>query len=192
MQSVNFENCYKEVVSQYGANPIREYIAEELLGMEFETLRQVVGHLHSAACAHGSWGGVIYNRDINEKLNCNEWRDAIEEALSDYEDCTGEQYSFNEFSQALWFAIEFEAQRFAMYLDDAHLASVVTLAVDTCDPNPERIAFLDRWDAEQFVAGEISRRVDFIVQHTQQALSGQEIEQLYELEAQLITIEEAY
>lgn len=191
MQLVNFENCYKEVVSQYGANPIREYIAEELSGMEFETLRQVVDQLHSAACAHGSWSGVIYNRDIEEKLNNPRWRKAIEEALEDYADCTGEQYCFNEFSQALWFAIEYEAQRFAMYLEDAHAARIVTCAIDSLDPNPEKIAFLSYQEAEEFVAEEIARRVEHIVQHSQYAISEDELEALYEIEYQLFRIEEA-
>jgi hypothetical protein len=192
MQNVDFSPCYSEVCYEYGRNPIRDYIEQELNDMQFSTLRQVVDHLQSAACAHGSWSGVIYNRDIEEKLNCPRWRLAIEEALAEYEDVTGEQYCFNEFSQALWFAIEFEAQRFAMYFEHAELARVVTLAVDSCDPNPERIAFLDCQEADDFAAEEITRRVDFIVQHSPEALSEEEVEQLHELEAQLVTVEEAY
>lgn len=189
MKYTNFDNCYDEVVEQYGKNAIREYIAQELKDMEFETLRQVTDQLYSAACAHGSWSGVIYNRDIDEKISDKAWRDAIEEALDDYQDNFGEPFAFQNFSQALWFAIEFEAQRFAMYLEHADNACTVVCAIDNLDPNPERIAFLNTSAAEDFLSDEVERRVDYIVQHATEVVTEEEWNSFYEIEASLVRLE---
>ena len=189
MKYTNFDNCYNEVVEQYGKNAIREYIAQELKEMEFETLRQVTDQLYSAACAHGSWSGVIYNRDIDEKISDKAWRDAIEEALDDYQDNFGEPFAFQNFSQALWFAIEFEAQRFAMYLEHADNACTVVCAIDSLDPNPERIAFLNTSAAEDFLSDEVERRVDYIAQHATEVVTEEEWNSFYEIEASLVRLE---
>lgn len=189
MQNVDFEKCYAEVLAQFSENAIRTYIVEELRDMQFESPKQIARQLETASCAYGSYSGVIYNSDIDEKLSRKEWRDAISEALEDFADCTGEEFSFTDFTQALWFAIEWEARRLAMWFEDLELCAIVTLAVDTCDPNPELIAFPTTWEAEEFAAEEIARRVQFQVEHAQYSVSEAEIDAMREAEAQLVMIE---
>lgn len=192
MQHTNFDNVYKSVMYNMNGNSIHEYITQELSGMYFDTLDQVIQHLQSAACAHGSWSGVIYNRDIEEKLDQRSWRLAIEVSLADYADNMGESYTFNEFSQALWFAIEWEAHNIARYLESVGQVHVVISAIDALDPNPERIAFADYMDAEEFVTDEIARRVNYIVEHSQHEISDEEFQHLQEIEAQLVRLEEDF
>lgn len=189
MENVNFDKCYSDVLAQFSENAIRAYIVEELREMQFETPKQVAYHLDTAVCAHGSFNGVIYNGDIEDKLSDPAWRAAITEALEDFADCTGEEFSFTDFTQALWFAIEWEARRLAMWFEDLEVCAVVTLAVDSCDPNPERIAFPTIWEAEEFAAEAIQARVQYEVDHSQYSISEEELGAMQEAEAQLVTIQ---
>lgn len=189
MENVNFDKCYLDALAQFGENAIRAYIVEELREMQFETPKQIARQLETAACAHGSFSGVIYNSDIEDKLSAPAWRAAITEALEDFADCTGEEFSFTDFTQALWFAIEWEARRLAMWFEDLEVCAVVTLAVDSCDPNPERIAFPTIWEAEEFAAEAIQARVQYEADHSQYSISEAELAAMQEAEAQLVTIQ---
>ena len=42
--------------------------------------------LQTAECVNGSWGGLIYTRDVLAKLADDDWQDAIDEALAEITD----------------------------------------------------------------------------------------------------------
>ena len=76
--------------------PIEEMLWEELdQPHAWESVGQIAAQLESASCAAGSWSEMIYTRDILDKLSDPKWVDAIDEAIAQYEDATGEQPTFS-------------------------------------------------------------------------------------------------
>lgn len=87
------------------------------------------------------------------------------------------------------FAVDWVAHRLASRLRSFGTVAVVTVAVDSLDPFPERIAFASEWEAQDWVADEVQRRIDYRVQHSAYAVSDEELSQWEEEEMQLIWIE---
>ena len=66
----------------------------------------------------------------------------------------------------------------------------VTYAIDYCDPNPTVDLFDTVSEAREWVADEVERRVEHIVQHSQLPISDDELNEIYETEYSLVHIEE--
>ena len=190
MKNIDFSRLFAEYKSELCSDAVADYLISELEGLYFDSLSSLTRNLYTAHCAAGSYSGVIYNRDIDDKIAQVEWRDAIESAREEYEDCTGEEYSFKSFGEALWFAIEWRAHQLAMYTENMDNARLVTIAVDSCDPSPDFIAFTTVWEAEEFLSETIQARIDYIVQHSPYPISERELEEISEQESQLVTMEQ--
>jgi hypothetical protein len=104
---------------------IESYIWEEILGCQWESIGQIAQQLEMASCSHGSWSGMIYTRDILDKLSDPQWVEDIESAFADYGDNTGEAFDFDavggfSLSSTVTFAVDWVAQQLARklrYLD---------------------------------------------------------------------------
>ena len=66
----------------------------------------------------------------------------------------------------------------------------VTYAIDYLDPNPTVDIFDTVSEARDWVADEVERRVDHIVQHSALPISEDELNEVYETEYSLVRIEE--
>jgi len=189
MKTLNLEHIFADVFQVGKPNAIQQYLMDELgYPTEFDSVRNLVRHLEQASCRSGSWGGLIYTSDIESKLSDSEWRDAIDQALEDYRDATGESYT-PEAPNALEDLVTFAVDHFAgdlaqqlrnrMEYDGVY---VVTIAQDSLDPNPDYIAFFGECDALEHAQAEVDSRLQ---------LTGPE-EDLEALEAnewQLIRVE---
>lgn len=174
---------------------IETHIWDDILSSKWSEISQIVNQLEMASCSAGSWSDMIYTRDILDKLADSQWVSDIDEAIAEYVDATGETPTFDpygsgfELSHTVTFAVDWVAQRLASRLRSFGTVAVVTVAVDSCDPFPERIAFASEWEAQDWVADEVQRRIDYRVQHSAYAVSEEELSQWEEEEMQLVRIE---
>jgi hypothetical protein len=176
--------------------PIENYIWDELTdGCYWDSIENIASQLESASCSAGSWSDMIYTRDIDAKLNDSDWREAIDEALADYSDCTGESPNFDpygvgfELSQTVTFAVDWAACALASRLRNLGRVAVVSASVDSM-ASPEVIAFDTDYEARDWVEEEISRRVQHQVEHSPYAISDLEIEGMIEQESALFNVRE--
>src|SRR6056297_3304310 len=113
MKTLNLENIFSEVFSVGKPNAIQRFLVDELsYPTEFDSVRHLAQHLEQASCRSGTWSGLIYTSDIESKLSDSEWRDAIDMALEDYKDATGESYT-PEAPNALEDLVTFAVDHFA-------------------------------------------------------------------------------
>jgi hypothetical protein len=182
-------------------NAIVEYIIDEHITQDrYDTVDSLITDLEMAHCAAGSFSGMIYTRDILDRLSDEQWRDAIESAIESYTDATGESPQFDRdcmgyqstFSLAniVTFAVDWMSNEIANALRSNGTFYIVTQAVDSMDPSPERKVFLNEWEAQDFISESLMHRMDHIVQHSPYAISEEEREQLEEQEMSLITMTE--
>lgn len=64
----------------------------------------------------------------------------------------------------------------------------VTYAIDTLDPNPTVELFDTMSEAQDWVADEMQRRIDWAVSHSPHPISDDELEEMQETELQLVRI----
>ena len=65
----------------------------------------------------------------------------------------------------------------------------VTYAVDSLDPNPTVKTFDEEYEAIDWLGDEISRRVDYVMQHSPYSVSESELVGIQETEASLARID---
>lgn len=159
-------------------------------GCYWSSIGQIIAQLESASCASGSWSGMIYTRDILDRLSDPQWVDDIDTALEEYVDATGETFSFSALSETVTFAVDWVAQRLASRLRSLDRVAVVIACVDAMDPNPDVIAFDTVWEAEDWVTEEVERRVQYEVDHSPYTVTDDDRQAMTENEATLITITE--
>lgn len=175
---------------------IETYIWDEILNCQWETVGQIINQLELASCAAGSWSGMIYTRDILDRLANPQWVADIEQAIEDYTDATGESPTFDPYgsgfslSSVVTFAVDWVAYEIASRLRSLDQVAVVTASVDSMDPQPERIAFASVWEAEDWVAEEVERRVSHRVQHHSHTVTEQELDEWRDDELRLMALTE--
>lgn len=173
---------------------IETYLWDELMGCKWSEVSQIVDQLEMASCSSGSWSEMVYTRDILDKLADPQWVADIDEAIAEYVDATGETPTFDpygsgfELSHTVTFAVDWVASRLANKLRSLGTVAVVTVASDSLDPFPDRIAFPSEWEATDWVSDEVQRRLDHRVSHSPTLVDEDELAQWEEEEMQLIQI----
>ena len=66
----------------------------------------------------------------------------------------------------------------------------VTYAIDTMDPNPSVELFDTMSEAQDWVADEMQRRIDWTVSHSPYPISDDELDEMRETEFTLVRIED--
>ena len=170
---------------------IEHYIWDQMTdGCYWESVSQIIAQLESAACAHGSWGDLIYTRDILDRLSDRRWVYDIDTALEEYADATGESFDFSCLSDTVTFSVDWVAQRLASKLRSLDHVAVVVASVDAMDSHPDVIAFDTVYEAQDWVADEIERRVQHQVDHSPHTVTDDDRQAMTENESTLFTITE--
>lgn len=176
---------------------IETYIWDEITDSKWSDIESIVSQLEMASCSAGSWSGMKFDtRDILDKLSDSQWVQDIEQAVAEYEDATGETPNFDPYgsgfnlSAVVTFAVDWVSQRIASRIRAMGKPAVVTVAADSLDPFPERIAFASEWEAQDWVSEQIQSRMDYRVQNSQYAISEEELQQWEEEESALFRIDE--
>lgn len=167
---------------------IETFLWDDLMGCQWESVGQIVSQLEMASCSVGSWGGMIYTRDIESRLADPQWVDDIDEALADYRDNTGENPDLSSLSEMVTFAVDWVASNLASKLRNLDRVAVVIAPVDSCDPHPDVLAFGSDWEAEDWVADEVERRVQHRVEHSPYSVDEDELDAMRDDELDLMTI----
>jgi len=186
---------------QFDGNAIVEYLIDEHITQDgYNSVDSLITDLELAHCAAGSFSGMIYTQDILDRLADRNWQAAIERAFEDYTDATGESPNLDRdamgypsgfhLENLVTFAVDWFSNEIASFLRSQGRFYIVTQAVDSLDPNPERKVFLDEYDAQDYVSESLSHRMDYIVQHSPHSITEQEYEELQEQELALMNIEE--
>jgi len=174
---------------------IETYIWDEITDSKWSSLESIVSQLEHASCSAGSWSDMIYTRDILDKLGDEQWIQDIEQAIADYQDETGEAPNFDPYgsgfslSATVTFAVDWVANRIASRLRYLRSPVVVTVASDSLDPFPDVIAFPSEWEATEWVADEVQRRIDYRVQHSPHTVTEEELQNWAEEESALICVD---
>jgi len=176
----------------YQSNAIEAFIWDDIdESCYWDSVQQIIDHLTSATCANGSFGGMIYTRDILDRLADPDWCEAIDNALEAFEDATGEQPTFDrlDLSTLVTFAVDWYACEIASRLRDLGQVATVIERSDTLDPKPDVVAFEDVSDAEDWVHDRIT---EYATQNARRYANGEIVEEsyeeLFEQMAQLYTI----
>jgi hypothetical protein len=170
---------------------IEHFIWDQLTdGCYWESVSQIIAQLESAACVNGSWGGMIYTREILDRLSDPQWVDDIDTALEEYADATGETFDFSALSETVTFAVDWVAHRLASRLRHLDRVAVVIAWVDVMDSHPDVIAFDTVWEAEDWVAEEVERRVQHQVDHSPHPVTEDDREAMTENEIMLFELTE--
>jgi len=186
---------------QFDKNPIAEYILDDFLSdAKYSDIDSLITDLEMAHCAAGSFSGMIYTGDILDRLSDSQWRNAIEQAIEDYTNETGESPTFDRDSMGYFsgfhmenlvtFAVDWTSNEIASFLRSNGNFYIVTQSVDSLDPSPERKAFLCEYDAQDYVSESLQHRMDYIVQHSPYAIDESEYQASEEQESELIRLEE--
>jgi len=189
------------VFVQFDGNAIAEYlIYEHITQAKYSDVKSLITDLEVSSCAAGSFSGMIYTGDILDRLSDSQWRNAIEQAIEDYTNETGESPTFDRDSMGYFsgfrlenlvtFAVNEMSNEIASFLRSNGNFYIVTQSVDSLDPSPERKAFLCEYEAQDYVSESLQHRMDYIVQHSPYAIDESEYESLEEQESELIRLEE--
>ena len=179
----------KDTLNISGA--IENYLWDEIAECQWDSVESIVNQLERASCNAGSWSGMIYTHDILERFQDRKWVNDIEQAIEDYQDACGESPNFGkpfDLSSLVTFAVDWTASELANRLRSEGKAYVVTYAIDSLDTKPMRVAFLDEWEAQDWVDENVTERVQHIVDHSPYAISEDELEAIRETEMSLISI----
>jgi hypothetical protein len=182
------------ILMQFNKNPIVEYIVDEFIcDGNYSDVKSLITDLEMAHCAAGSFSGMIYTQDILDRLADSGWRNAIEKAIEDYTDATGESPTFDHdamgypsgfhLENLVTFAVDWMSNEIASFLRSNGQFYIVTQAVDSLDPSPERKVFLDEYDAQEYVQDSIDQRLQLVGPE-------QDIDAIEEQERELIRLEE--
>jgi len=134
------------------SNACVEYILDLYQPTDFDSVDSFCSDLELGLCANGSFGGdMIYTARILEKLADESWRDAIDTALEEYQDATGESPTFDPVTleSLVTFTTDWFAGQIASYVRSHNRAYIVTIGAD--EAGREDHAFLFESDAESFL-----------------------------------------
>jgi hypothetical protein len=185
----------------FPSNAIVDYLIDEhITDCKYNSVDSLITDLEMAHCAAGSFSGMIYTQDILDRLSDPAWRDAIELAIDSYTDAAGESPEFDRdcmgyrdtfrLENTVTFAVDWMSNEIANFLRSNDRFYIVTQAVDSLDPSPERKVFLDEYEAQDYVSESLMHRMDYIVQHSPHSISESEYDALQEQELTLMNIEQ--
>jgi hypothetical protein len=190
MKNLDLTNIWNDAYNALNAfsDEAISHVLDNMKSSTWPDIRSVTRQLSMASCAAGSWSGAIYYHDLRAKLASDDWQDAINKAIEDYIDSTGDTPKFEQCEDMITFAIDSAAHRVLCYLESLDQVWIVTCASDSLDPNPDCVAFSTEWEAIDFASDEVQRRIDYLMQHSQESVSEEQLNEWQETESQLVTV----
>jgi len=198
MNTLNNLDTFLDVASQRFSysdnNAIALDLIEQYKGNQYDSISSLISDIEMAHCAAGSFNDMIYTRDIERKLCDSDWIDAIDSAIEDYANNTGETPDFERVTDMVTFAVDWTSNTLASHLrymleqGDWH---IVLEYSDTCDTKPESTLYETESEATDAMLESIEQRVQFVVEHSQYMVSEKERDAIEETESMLVNMESA-
>ena len=196
MNALNNLDTFLDVAAQRFSYSDNNVIALDLIeqykGNQYDSVGSLISDIEHAHCAAGSFNDMIYTRDIERKLCDSDWIDAIDAAIEDYRDNTGETPTFERVTDMVTFAVDWTSNTLASHLlymleeGDWH---VVLEYADTCDTKPESTLYETESEATDAMFEAIEQRVQYVVGHSQYMVSETERDAIEETESMLVKVE---
>ena len=198
MNTLNNIDTFLDVAAQRFSysdnNAIALDLIEQYKGNQYDSISSLISDIEMAHCAAGSFNDMIYTRDIERKLCDSDWIDAIDAAIEDYANNTGETPTFERVTDMVTFAVDWTSNTLASHLlymleeGDWH---VVLEYSDTCDTKPESTLYETESEATDAMFEAIEQRVQYVVDHSQYMVSETERDAIEETELELVKVESA-
>lgn len=198
MNALNNLDTFLDVAAQRFSYSDNNAIALELIeqykGNQYDSISSLISDIEHAHCAAGSFNDMIYTRDIERKLCDSDWIDAIDAAIEDYADNTGETPTFERVTDMVTFAVDWTSNTLASHLwymleqGDWH---VVLEYAETCDTKPESTLYETEHEATDAMVEAIEQRAQYVVEHNQYMVSETERDAIEETESMLVKVEAA-
>ena len=198
MNTLNNLDTFLDVASQRFSysdnNAIALDLIEQYRGNQYDSISSLISDIEHAHCAAGSFNDMIYTRDIERKLCDSDWLDAIDAAIDDCANNTGETPTFERVTDMVTFAVDWTSNTLASHLlymleeGDWH---VVLEYADTCDTKPESTLYETESEATDAMFEAIEQRVQYVVDHSQYMVSETERDAIEETESELVKVEAA-
>lgn len=179
--NLDLSNILSEVQHHWKDSAVVEYICDQLKDSSWDSVESFIGQLESASCANGSWGqDTIYTHRILALLSDESWRDAINQALEDYADATGENYSPETLNleSLVTFAVDWYAGEIASYIRSFNRVWIAIL--DKGEVWESREAYLYESEADSVAEQAIQARMDSEVAHSPYSLTEDAYNALYD------------
>ena len=198
MNNLNNIDTFLDVAAQRFSysdnNAIALDLIEQYKGNQYNSISTLISDIETANCASGSFNDMIYTRDIERKLCDSDWIDAIDSAIENYANNTGETPNFERVTDMVTFAVDWTSHTLASHLlhmleqGDWH---IVLEYSDTCDTKPESTLYETEYEATDAMLEAIEQRVQYAVEHSQYMVSETERDAIEETESELVKVEAA-
>jgi len=198
MNALNNLDTFLDVAAQRFSysdnNSIALDLIEQYKGNQYDSISSIISDIEMANCATGSFNDMIYTRDIERKLCDSDWIDAIDAAIEDYKDNTGETPEFERVTNMVTFAVDWTSNTLAshlLYMLEGGDWHIVLEYSDTCDTKPESTLYETEHEATDAMVEAIEQRVQYVVDHSQYMVSETERDAIEETESMLVKVEAA-
>ena len=198
MNALNNLDTFLDVAAQRFSYSDNNAIALELIeqykGNQYDSISSLISDIEHAHCEAGSFNDMIYTRDIERKLCDSDWIDAIDSAIEDYANNTGETPTFERVTDMVTFAVDWTSNTLAshlLYMLEGGDWHIVLEYADTCDTKPESTLFETEHEATDAMLEAIEQRVQYVVDHSQYMVSETERDAIEETESELFKVEAA-
>jgi len=198
MNALNNIDTFLDVAAQRFSysdnNAIALDLIEQYKGNQYDSIGSLISDIEYAHCAAGSFNDMIYTRDIERKLCDSDWIDAIDAAIEDYANNTGETPTFERVTDMVTFAVDWTSNTLAshlLYMLEGGDWHIVLEYADTCDTKPESTLYETEHEATDAMLESIEQRVQFVVEHSQYMVSETERDAIEETESMLVKVESA-
>jgi len=158
MREINIKEMLQELFCMDDYNAAREYLIDHFSDATYDSIESFLHGLEMGSCESGSFGGdMIYTGRILDKLADQDWQNAIQDAVDDYTDATGETPYFSAYGSGfqlentVTFAVNWQASEIANRIRSHGRFWIVTSRVDYLDPNPKVKVFLEESDAVDYL-----------------------------------------
>lgn len=198
MNTLNNLDTFLDVAAQRFSYSDKNAIALDLIeqykGNQYDSISSLISNIEHAHCAAGSFNDMIYTRDIERKLCDSDWIDAIDSAIEDYANNTGEPPTFERVTDMVTFAVDWTSNTLASHLrymledGDWH---IVIESADYLDSKPESTLYETESEATDAMLEAIEQRVQYVVEHSQYMISETERDAIEETESELVKVEAA-
>lgn len=181
-------------------NAIEQEIIDQFFGDSYYSdLESLARQLEMAHCAAGSFSGLIYTRDILDKLKDEDWQAVIIEACEEYLDATGETVTLSNslyghqdtLSSLVTFAVDWTCQNMASRLRAAGPFYVVTDS--HIAQYPEKHIFTCYYSAQDWIAEKVEERVQESMEYSGVIeKDGETLEDMREAEFESFKLEKEF
>ena len=171
----------------HDGSDVRQYIIDHYDGVDYNSVDEFVSDLRSSSWQNGSFG-LIYNHEIDLIMSNVDFRHDVYKYVNEYAECCDSPIEDLSDSTLLAIALDMAANDIASQIEHEGVEVVVEYE-DNEDINPIRhYTREDRQSGCDLCDDIISKRISYIVSHSQYPISEDELISIEEQQSQLVYV----